>query len=207
MWLYRQPTTMRKHRSFYHYIVWQQLISTDQGKWHKRLSCSKLWARSAAGGGGGGCTWTAATDTTLYKLLSLVIRPFSSSPQSAKRIRNIGLMLGQRQRRWLSIESMSLLGLPKHGDRCRMSKVIRRMDALKVVWPRQQYSSKHEALSQCWIIVGPASKTMGHQWTSIGRTRRPVYQMSELSRAQRGSITVLCVARRNEIPRKFNVFK
>ena len=32
--------------------------------------------------------------------------------------------------------------------------------------------SKHEALNQCWFKAGPASQTVGQNWTSIGSTSR-----------------------------------
>ena len=31
---------------------------------------------------------------------------------------------------------------------------------------------KHEALNQCWFYAGPASQTVGRNWTSIGSTSR-----------------------------------
>ena len=58
------------------------------------------------------------------------------------------------------------------------------------------YPSKHEALTQCWVNVGPASATLAQHWTNTGPTSRVLHHLriillGEASGPQCGQLILL----------------
>ena len=88
------------------------------------------------------------------------------------------LNVGQRHRRRANITPLWFKASYREHEVLTRAEWIHLKDigSVSACTCRQQYAlpapqpSKHEALNQCWFEDGPASQTVGQNWTSIGST-------------------------------------
>ena len=105
------------------------------------------------------------------------------------------LHVGQRHRRRANINPAFVQSCPKHPGvlqpawsrptdygwmdtsqhRRRWPNIYQTLARCRLALPDPQ-PSKHKALNQCWFYAGPASQTVGHNWTSIGSTSRVCWE-------------------------------
>ena len=62
----------------------------------------------------------------------------------------------------------AVVSLNVRAARCRTGDIYR-------------FPSKHDALYQCWLIVGPASQTVDQHWANIGTMYRVCWVISSLT--------------------------